>query len=282
LAVRGRRLTVETRFTPSGVRMRLHSRREGTLNWLFLPGGPGIGSESLFELAAALDVPGSLWMVDLPGDGSNLAPPGTDPYAKWPGVLLEAAQAMPHVVFTGHSTGGMYLLNTPALADRVAGLALLSTAPDAAWRSHYLATTKAHPLAAFDAALRAYEADRSNETLRDLTAASAEWNFPPASMEAGRALLRRMPYNLDAVEWSDAHFDNDYVSSWWPSDLPVLIAAGAEDRIVGQSGWDDPKFGGANVIRRRIPGAGHFPWIDNPQAVRAAFADLARAIAGII
>jgi pimeloyl-ACP methyl ester carboxylesterase len=176
----------------------------------------------------------------------------------------------------------MYLLDTPALADHVVGLALLSTAPDAAWRSHYIATTQSQPLPAFDAALKAYEADRSNETLRDLTAASAEWNFPPGSLDAGRALLQRMPYNLDAVEWSDANFDNDYVSSWWPKTLPVLIAAGADDCIVGQSGWDDPKFLGANVIRRRIPGAGHFPWIDNPQAVRAAFADLSLAIAAAI
>lgn len=32
--------TVDTRYTRSGVRMRLHSTTERRLNWLLLPGGP--------------------------------------------------------------------------------------------------------------------------------------------------------------------------------------------------------------------------------------------------
>jgi pimeloyl-ACP methyl ester carboxylesterase len=31
-------------------------------------------------------------------------------------------------------------------------------------------------------------------------------------------------------------------------------------------------------MQRAIPAAGHFPWIENPAAVRAAFADFARAV----
>src|SRR5580693_3560729 len=94
-----------TRYTATGVRMRLHTQRPQTLNWLLLPGGPGIGSESLNELADAMDVPGSIWLVDLPGDGSNTARQQDDPYAGWPQVLLEAAEAVPDPVFVGHSTG---------------------------------------------------------------------------------------------------------------------------------------------------------------------------------
>lgn len=41
-------------FTASGVRLRRRSAREGALNWPLLPGGPGIGSESLAELADAV------------------------------------------------------------------------------------------------------------------------------------------------------------------------------------------------------------------------------------
>jgi len=131
-------------FTPSGVRLRRHSQRPGPLNWLLLPGGPGIGSESLQELADALDVPGAVWFVDLPGDGSNRAPPGAkaDPFADWPQVVLEAAEALPSVVFAGHSTGGMYLLATPELETQILGLALLDTAPDAAWHPKFVAMTQ--------------------------------------------------------------------------------------------------------------------------------------------
>jgi len=63
-------------FTRSGVHMVQHRVNRGDLNWLFLPGGPGLGSESLHELVAAVQTPGTSWLVDLPGDGSNIDPPG--------------------------------------------------------------------------------------------------------------------------------------------------------------------------------------------------------------
>jgi len=262
---------METRYTSSGVRMRRHSTRPGPLNWLLLPGGPGIGSESLQALADILEVPGTVWLVDLPGDGSNPAPPGTDAFAHWPQVLIEAAQAVPDAVFAGHSTGGMYLLSTPALRGCVRGLALLDTAPDCSWHREYVEMTQADPLPAFDLAVAAYERDPSMENFTALVVASAEWNFTAAGLAAGRSLLSRMPYNREAVEWSDRHFDHVYRAQWWPDEIPVLRLWGDDDRIVSQRAWDDPRFQTANVLARAIADAGHFPWIENPQAVAAAF-----------
>ena len=269
-----------TRYTRSGVRMRLHSQREGTLNWLLLPGGPGIGSESLQELADAMAVPGAIWLVDLPGDGSNLAGEGSDPFAAWPQVLLEAAEALPDVIYAGHSTGGMYLLSTPALHGRIRGLALLDTAPDCSWHPEYVAMTQRDPLPAFDRAVAAYEADPTLQHLTTLVVASAEWNFEPAALTAGRELLGRMPYNGAAIAWSDAHFDHLYCAQWWPTDIPVLRLWGDNDRIVSQQAWQAPQYATDNVVARAIPGAGHFPWIENPAAVRAAFADFTVRILG--
>jgi pimeloyl-ACP methyl ester carboxylesterase len=262
---------METRFTDSGVRMRLHSSRHGTLNWLLLPGGPGIGSESLQELADAMVVPGHIWLIDLPGDGSNTEHASDDPFAHWPQVLIEAAQAVGDAVFVGHSTGGMYLLATPALRGVVRGLALLDTAPDCAWHAQYVAMTRRDPLPAFEQAVVAYTKDPSVENLTTLAVTSAEWNFTPAALEAGRALLARMPYNRAAVEWSDAHFDHTYAASWWPLDIPVLRLWGECDRIVSQRGWSAARYNTPNVMTAAIPDAGHFPWIDQPAAVSAAF-----------
>jgi pimeloyl-ACP methyl ester carboxylesterase len=267
-------------FTKSGVRLRHHSVRAGELNWLLLPGGPGIGSESLEDLVAALDVPGTIWLVDLPGDGSNRVPPGApaDPFESWPQVLLEAAQALPDVVYVGHSTGGMYLLATPELARHVRGLALLDTAPDAGWHPRFVEMTQRHPLPAVDAATAIYERDPRDENIAAVAVASAAWNFTPRGVAAGRALLERMPYNSAAVAWSDAHFDHVYKAAWWPEPLPVLVLAGADDRIVWQGGWDDPRFHGPNVSFASISEAGHFPWIENPAAVAAAFAQFAELV----
>jgi pimeloyl-ACP methyl ester carboxylesterase len=271
---------VDERWTRSGVRLRARVRREGTLSWLFLPGGPGIGSESLLELVDHLDVPGTCWLVDLPGDGSNTDPPGAgaDPYSGWPQVLLEAAEALPNPVYVGHSTGGMYLLSTPALEEVLAGLALISTAPDASWLPEFAAMTEWHPLPEVAAATAAYEQDPTDESLGAIAVCSAAWNFSPGTVEVGAELLARMPYNGAAVAWSAQHFDETYTATWWPQQMPTLIISGADDRIVTQALWDKPRFQRDNVLHRVIDGAAHFAWIERPDAVAAAFTDLAAAI----
>lgn len=269
---------MDTQYTRSGVRMRLHHRQPGALNWLLLPGGPGIGSESLEALAACLEVPGAVWLVDLPGDGANLASPGTDPFAAWPQVLLEAAEAVTDPVFVGHSTGGMYLLSTPALEKHLRGLALLDTAPDCSWHAEYVAMTERRPLPAFTAAMAAYAQDGSLENLTALVVASAEWNFNPRGLADGRAMLSRMPYNREAIEWSDQHFDHVYKAQWWPQAMPVLRLWGADDHIVSQRAWSAPAFSTPNVLAREIPDAGHFPWIENPAAVREAFGEFSERL----
>jgi len=221
-----------------------------------------------------MDVPGQIWLVDLPGDGSNPAPAGVDAFAAWPDVLTEAADAFPGSVFVGHSTGGMYLLATPALRGRISGLALVDTAPDCTWHAEYVAMTQRDPLPAVERAAEVYANDKSVENLAALAVASAEWNFTPKGLDAGRALLARMPYNSAAVEWSDANFDHTYRAHWWPTDIPVLRLWGDDDRIVSQRGWATPAYRTLNVIEREIADAGHFPWIENPGAVSHAFHDL--------
>jgi pimeloyl-ACP methyl ester carboxylesterase len=76
----------------------------------------------------------------------------------------------------------------------------------------------------------------------------------------------------------DAHFDHSYRARWWPSTAPTLVLAGQEDHVVWQGGWDAPRFGGGNVVRVTVEKAGHFPWIENPEAVRDAFAELAQRV----
>jgi pimeloyl-ACP methyl ester carboxylesterase len=270
-------VTVHEFRTASGVRLRPVARRPGDLNWLLLPGGPGIGSQSLQGLAEAVAVPGVTWLVDLPGDGSNAV--GGDPFTGWPGVLAEAARALPRVVFAGHSTGGMYLLSVPELEPLLAGLVLVSSAPHAGWLADFVQMTREHPLPAVDAAGAVYEADPTDVNLGRVAVASAPWNFTAEGVTAGADLLARMPYNTAAVDWSARHFDSTYALRWWPATVPTLIVSGAQDRIVTQRLWDEPGFHGGHVLHRRIEDAAHFPWVERPGAVRAAFHELAAAVA---
>ncbi len=264
-------------WTPSGVRMRARVRRDGDLNWLFLPGGPGIGSESLHELVDAIEVPGTAWLVDLPGDGSNTSHRrlSADPYASWPAVLLEAAAAVDNPVYVGHSTGGMYLLSTAILEQLLVGMVLISTAPDASWLPAFSAMCEQNPLPAVAEATGRYEREPTNDNLAAVAVASAPWNFTAESVAVGAELLGRMPYNGSAVAWSDDNFDNTYQSTWWPSVIPTLIVSGSDDRIVAQTSWSESRFSGPNVLHRTVDGGAHFPWIERPDAVREAFSEFA-------
>ncbi|MFV1503021.1 alpha/beta fold hydrolase [Mycobacterium kansasii] len=266
----------DIQWTTSGLRLRRRASRAGDLNWLFLPGGPGIGSESLHELVDTVDVPGCSWMVDLPGDGSNVNAPGApaDPYDLWPQVLLEAAHAVAHPVFVGHSTGGEYLLSVPALDGCLAGLALVSTAPDASWIPVFEHMTRNNRLPGVEYATTRYLSDPTDDHLRRVAVESAPWNFAAHTVARGTEILARLPYNARAAQWSEANFDRGYRSAWWPSTLPTLIVSGSADRIVTQTLWHDKRFHTPNTTWRVIAGAGHFPWIEQPAAVHDAFAAL--------
>ncbi|WP_406209476.1 alpha/beta hydrolase [Kitasatospora sp. NBC_01560] len=272
------------RWTASGVRLRRVAVSEGRWNWLFVPGGPGLGSESVAGLARAARVPGTVWLVDLPGDGSNRGPEVPDrPYERWPDVLAEAAGALDEVVMVGHSTGGMFMLAVPELAGRLAGAVLVSSAPHAGWRPAFARWAEARPIPGLDALAGEYGRNPNDDTLRALTLAAAAWNFTPGGLAAGRAVLEGLAYCHDAVAWADAHFDETYRARWRPQDsgVPTLIVSGAEDHVVDQGLWrDEVTVDRPHVLRRTIGGAGHFPWIEQPEAVRAAFADLTALLDG--
>ncbi|MFD7243955.1 hypothetical protein [Streptomyces massasporeus] len=129
----------------------------------------------------------------------------------------------------------------------------------------------AHPVAGLAEAADAYGQDPNDEILRLLTLAAAEWNFTSQgvgrrSCPAGRPPLLSRRGCLRAL--------------WKPhSGLPTLIVSGAEDHVVDQRLWgEDPAFGRPPVLRSTIEGAAHFPWVENPGAVRAAFAELTASL----
>ena len=104
-------------WTQSRPRLKLFSSsEEGNLNWLFLPGGPGLGAESLLPLLKILQLTGKPWLLDLPGDGSNTTSNNQESFKSWPVALIEAAKSFTHVVLVAHSTGGMYALFAEKLA----------------------------------------------------------------------------------------------------------------------------------------------------------------------
>lgn len=84
--------------------------------------------------------------------------------------------------------------------------------------------------------------------------------------------MKRLPYNYETCNWSKEHFDSIYKAQWIPQDVLTLIIAGSEDHLTPISLFKDHKeFNRRNILIKEISHAGHFPWIENPKSVAAAF-----------
>lgn len=235
-----------------------------------------MGSESLSLLTSRLSLPGSIWHLDLPGDGSNVY----GEFGDWSQALLEAAEALDNVILVAHSTGGMYVLSTPGLEKTLVGLVLLDSAPNALWIDGFRAFVKTHRLARFDEASALYEESPNDERLRDMTLASLPYLTKMPNPEEAYAFLQALPFNFRACQWSAQHFDLFYESRWVPQDLPTLICAGEYDCITPlQLFENDQRFCRKNIFLKSIKNAGHFPWIDNPEETSLIISEYGRLLA---
>lgn len=261
-------------WTKLKARLQLVKTNPGNnLNWFLLPGGPGLGSESLTALSSSLQVPGRIWHLDLPGDGSNLTEDIEGSFSKWQEALIEAVSSMDKVILVGHSTGGMYALSTPALEDKLTGLVLLDSAPDASWQQSFMDYSLKNPIPEATRLHEIYQKNPSNSLLKSITELSAVYSFNEKSLEKGLELFGNLPFNYQTCEWSAAHFDSTYKAAWVPRIIPALILSGEEDRIIPSNIFEShPEFDRPNILIRKIKEAGHFPWIDDAKAVNEAFA----------
>lgn len=240
-------------------------------NWLFLPGGPGLGSESLAGLTGALDLPGTMWHVDLPNDGSHVISNDNYYFEQWPAALVEAVKAFNNVILVAHSTGAMYALATPELKNLLKGIVIMSSAPNAQWQIDFSVYVEQNPLPDAQEWLKIYTEHPTNAHLKQLTLASI-----PYVMGKGPAkdfsFFETLPYNAKACEWSARNFDSTYQAQWVPDTMPTLIIAGEYDRITPLRLFlDAQEFHYPKSMMRMIKNGGHFPWIDTIDGVRSVF-----------
>lgn len=250
----------------------VRTTHDTNLNWLFLAGGPGLGSESLDPLIQLLSLPGSIWRLDLPGDGSNVTDDDAQYFSNWSAALCEAVCALNNVILVAHSTGGMYALATPELKKILTGLVLMDSAPDASWQQHFWKMVVDNPVPEVEPLYSAYTENPDNDLLKTITILSAPYCFTKAGLQKDLSFLESLPYNFKTCNWSAQHFDNRYQAKWVPDNMPVLIFAGEEDCITPLSLFmNAPDFQKPNICIRTIKQAAHFPWIENPKDVIKVF-----------
>ena len=262
---------IEKKFlwTVSGARLEFIKVSSGLpIQWLFLPGGPGLGSEVLYPLTKSLNLPGTIWHLDLPGDGSNEQGHIQD----WSKGILEAVESLNDVVLVGHSRGGMFALALPELEKKLKGIVLMSAAPDMSWQKEFARKIQQPAYAKIQKLEEAFQKNPNPETLKELVLGGAPLMFTHDGLSKGIKSLENLPYNSKAIAWTQSHFDPTYSAQWIPKSIPALILSGSEDQATPLKYFSAKKeFHRPNIQMREIPQAGHFPWIEKPKEVQAAF-----------
>lgn len=231
--------------TLHGFRLRLLQRNPGPV-WLFLPGGAGLGSEYLESLINIIEVPGSLYLVDFPGDGSNPTPLQPE---KWKEGLISLVKSFHHVRLVAHSFASMFVLTCPELENHLEALVLLS--PSAKKLTHH----KTGPI-----------------QLKEYFLSRLDLYVLPETVQRAKKLFEDLPYKDAAFLWVRDHFHPTFQPSWVPEKVPTWIITGSLDQITPLSSFKGtPYLGRSNIVVHPIPGASHFPWLEKPEEVRQAF-----------
>lgn len=267
-------------WTKLGARLQFVKSNLGEkYNWIFLPGGAGFGSEYLSTLIKNLHLPGTIWLVDLPGDGSNIAVNDENGLSNWETALIEAVSSLEKVILVAHSAGGMFALATAKLENLLSGLVLISTAPDSSWLPAFLEYVAKHPSEELEKWQKKYTSKPSNEYFREFVRAILPYWSATKGLPKLIPLLDKIAFNYQAYEWYNKNFQPSYKLKWYPREIPTLILAGDEDHITPLILFSKSKnFKRKNILIHEIKKSGHFPWMDNPKQVILVFEEYCRLL----
>lgn len=258
------------------VRYKLVKSNPGNIlfNWLFLPGGPGADSCYFLSLISHINVPGNYWLIDLPGNGSNVSTqiPENFNFDSWDECLMSAIQSFENPVLVGHSFGGMFPLLFPELEYILKGFIILNSAPSL-WLEEAEKCASERNIPILTEPMAAFENNPNPETFKQALLACAPYYFPPHSLEDGIKLLQQIPFNYyAAVWWLKKASSINFSARWVPENVPTFIIGASDDCIVPMTLFEkDKRFSKSNIHIEKIQNAGHFPWIEQIEIVRDKF-----------
>lgn len=250
-------------------------------NWIFLPGGPGGDSSYLLGLIENVDLPGNVWLLDLPGNGSNReSVPENYDYNKWFDLFVPAIKRFENPILVGHSFGGNFPLFFPELETVLKGLISICSTP-CLWLEEAPAYAKQFHLPDYNNELHAFVEQPNEQTYKDLLFACMPYYCPPASIEAGKALMGKTVCNLlPALWWLKRVTEPDFWSNVWvPQTVPMTVIGATYDCMCPYYLFqNDTRYQRPNITMIHLEEAGHIPWLDSPQALQEVFADFIRRL----
>ncbi|KTD80491.1 alpha/beta fold hydrolase [Legionella waltersii] len=255
----------------SDYRYQLNSRTEGfKKNWLFLPGGPGLGSDYLIEFCDQLQLPGNKIIADFPKDGRNCE--GKLNFSFWAKGLIQLLQTLHKPILVTHSFSGMFALSLPEIEPCLSGLVLMNTTSTNSFFQHVNAMKDKHNLPDLVPPATEYHLKPSNETYKLFWETYKYYCFTPEEMNLGEKMMDSFAFNNESYHYAIENFYPNYHCKWHPSTLPTLIITSEKDYICPPHIFEQDKhFQGKNVMHKIIRNAGHCPWIKYPDKVQECF-----------
>jgi pimeloyl-ACP methyl ester carboxylesterase len=254
-------------YTQSGGRLTQWHKpvRPPRYQLVLIPGGAGMGSEYLEPLVTLLQGPDSIWTIDLPGNGNNPARPDTD-YSQWRAVLPEVFHHLDHVIFLGHSFGGMLILSEPAIEKKAKALILIGALPETIFKKPAVKKASAR-----------YARNPSDKAGRALLIELAPLCFKPQHVQQAIEIFSRMPFSHQAYE-ALGRFLKTYRAQYIPR-IPTLILSGDEDVVTPIEHFENhPEFGKLPFVIAKIKNANHYPWIDNAESTQQAIVEFLNSL----
>lgn len=260
-------------YDSNHVRYELYQTNEGKpYNWLFFPGGPGANSNYFHGLVNGLELPGNVWLIDLPGNGDNIQGAYSGNYDQWINIFPEIIKQFDNPVLVGHSFGGMFPLLFPELESYLKGFIILNSAPSL-WLEEAVAYSKQFDLPDLSREMQEFTLNPNQETFKTALDACIPYYFPKHTLKRGRELLSQVAFQYQpAVWWQRKAIESNFSAKWIPENVPTLIIGSKYDCICPFSLFEkDKRFHRSNIELLFVKDAGHMIWVENPLAAGAAF-----------
>lgn len=229
-------------------------------NWIFLPGGPGLGSEYLIPFCQRLKLPGNIYLADFPMDGTNIQ--GKLDLEHWKQGLIDLVKTFNYPILVTHSFSGMLVLNLPEIENYLKGLILMNTTTQNSFFQHVSAMQEKHGLPDLLPPASAYHLDPTRETYKDFWKTYKHYCYTPEEMLQGERMIKTYAFNNDAYYYVVKHFYADYTVKFQPKSIPVMTIASENDFICPPDVFmQDERFQSKNITNKMIKKAGHCPWL---------------------
>ena len=182
-------------------------------------------------------------------------------------------------ILVGHSCGGQIPLLFNELENHLKGLVLLNSSP-CLWLEEAVKFAKENNLPDLSEDMKEFTAKPNQETFNKALYACSPYYFSPQHLERGRQFLEKIPFAFEpAVWWQRKATEIAYSATWIPQKVKTLIISGENDGIIPFALFEkDERFQRENIEKFFIKNAGHFPWIEEPEKVKALFKEFENSL----